>query len=201
MIKKPELILTLKAKNPFLALFYTYPMYGFYFIFIVMFFDPNASIEKMIYFDFAMFLFFYSLAILSSIFFIYTSFKYKKIDIYDQNTIFIKNKTYKNISITIKSSYMRGLGATYINFISDDQIVGRFFLDKYGYEATDVPPDLIAELFNNKNINNKKTYFSDKMKFLKEETMQNKKLLFKGIGISLMIIIVPLIFILMLIFR
>ena len=102
--KNKEHIVILKRKNPFITLLYTYPMYGFYAIALFSITFIDAPVLNKIYFSGFLFLMFYSLTIIVSPFYIYTSLKYGNIVIYNQNKIITKNKTYANSTHKCKKS-------------------------------------------------------------------------------------------------
>ena len=141
-------MLKLKAKNPFIVLFHTFGMYGFYLIAIIAtIVNIHAPISNIIYFDLFLFCMFYGITVLVSLFYIYTSLKYGDICIVDQNKVMIKNRCYANITIKMHVYCGRFLCTKYINFYSDDKLIGRYFLH-LGYKVTHISEDMIKKIFH-----------------------------------------------------
>ncbi len=109
MYKDLDLILSLKSKNPFVVLLFSFGMIGCYLLILGLLIFEDVSFHKILGLSIFLFLFFYSIALLSSIHYIYTSFRYKSIHIYDNNRIILnEKKIYGDVTVTYNYISFRG---------------------------------------------------------------------------------------------
>lgn len=190
MYKDLDLILSLKSKNPFVSLLFTFEMLLCYFIILFLLIFADASFHKIFGLSTFLFLFFYAISLLSKIHYIYTSFRYKSIHIYDNRRIILnEKKIYGDVTVT-HHSYGSGTSFSYLKFYSNGEFIATFYLSISTYVVVDIPSEFILNLFNDK-ISDKKTYLAHSLEKYREDTKKNGKLLFKGLVIVMFILAIP----------
>ena len=154
--KKP--ILVLESPNPFFViLFFDLKMYLFYIIAIITIFSDIPK-EKVFLLLFAFFIFAFGLTLLVSFHFIYATLRFRKIEIYNSNSIIINDKDcYINFEVETNSisNYSMGAHFSYFTFYSEHKNIGIFYLEKSAFQVSDIGIDQIKNIFRTNMI---KTY-------------------------------------------
>ena len=194
-----DYIIKLKVKNPFIAILTTFPMYLFYyftFIFgIAVLINANSKIYTLFFTIFGfLFLLIYVITVIISIFYIYTTFKYKDIYIYNNKKVMIKDKIYNNVSFKYHTFCVRAMCIEYIDFYSNNKFIGRYFIENFSYKICYLTKELLDYIFfKDKDTKEKRDFIKQKI----EENIQIQKQNRKSFLLTWLIVSIPIITILL----